>query len=453
MCWLISFVDLICWLFSFAGLIDRLFSLSGRVNKEGLLKPVRLLDLSVVCCFGLVLSGPAMREVLLWPIRLLELLVDDLGVVETDGLLVLIGLPIREVLLWLTRLLEPLVDDFDAVETDGLLVLIGLLIRDVLLWLIRLLESLVDDFDTAETDGLLVLMGLAMREVLLWLIWLLELLVDDFDTAETDGLLVLMGLAMREVLLWLISLRVLVVGGFPTLELGAVDLLLLRELPEDLLTLEVVGGRETVDRLGVVLAGGLLRVTLLGWLTLGVEDILELLLVEGLEVLTLALLPDEDLEALTLVRELLVRGADAARLVPELEDREAVGAGELLAALRLPPLDLLLLERDVFAVAGPASNIRDKVRDNRITLRFFEFFRVNMVILLIKLIFFLLLFFTVSAIIKSKKHIKNAITGAFYCTATPLFHPLKALTICPVTVILHQNHAFFSILWELSDDL
>jgi hypothetical protein len=69
------------------------------VNKEGLLKPVRLLDLSVVCCFGLVLSGPAMREVLLWPIRLLELLVDDLGVVETDGLLVLIGLPIREVLL------------------------------------------------------------------------------------------------------------------------------------------------------------------------------------------------------------------------------------------------------------------------------------------------------------------------------------------------------------------
>jgi hypothetical protein len=40
-----------------------------------------------------------MREVLLWPIRLLELLVDDLGVVETDGLLVLIGLPIREVLL------------------------------------------------------------------------------------------------------------------------------------------------------------------------------------------------------------------------------------------------------------------------------------------------------------------------------------------------------------------
>ena len=245
----------------------------------------------------------------------------------------------------------------------------------------------------------------------------------------------------------------LVVGGFPTLELGAVDLLLLRELPEDLLTLEVVGGRETVDRLGVVVAGGLLRVTLLGWLTLGVEVILELLLVEGLEVLTLGVLLVEDLEALTLARELLVRGADAARLVLELEDREAAGAGELFEALRLPPLDLLLLERDVFAVTGPASNIKAKVRDSRIALRFFEFFSVNMAILLIKLIFFLLLFFTVSAIIKSKKHIKNAITGAFYCTATSLFHPLKASTISPVTVILHQNHAFFSILWEHSDDL
>ncbi len=47
---------------------------------------------------------------------------------------------------------------------------------------------------------------------------------------------------------------------------------------------------------------------------------------------------------------------------------------------------------------------------------------------------------------------KNAITEAFYCTAMPLFHPLKALTICPVTVILSQNHPFFSLLWELSGD-
>jgi hypothetical protein len=69
------------------------------VNKEGLLKPVRLLDLRVVCCLGSVLSGLAMREVLLWPIRLPELLVDDFDTAETDGLIVLIGLPIREVLL------------------------------------------------------------------------------------------------------------------------------------------------------------------------------------------------------------------------------------------------------------------------------------------------------------------------------------------------------------------
>ena len=42
-----------------------------------------------------------MREVLLWLIRLLVLLVDDLGVVVTDDLLLLIGLAMLEVLLWL----------------------------------------------------------------------------------------------------------------------------------------------------------------------------------------------------------------------------------------------------------------------------------------------------------------------------------------------------------------
>ena len=47
----------------------------------------------------LALKELPMREVLLWLIRLLELLADDLGVVETDGLLVLMGLAIREVLL------------------------------------------------------------------------------------------------------------------------------------------------------------------------------------------------------------------------------------------------------------------------------------------------------------------------------------------------------------------
>ena len=48
---------------------------------------------------------------------------------------------------------------------------------------------------------------------------------------------------------------------------------------------------------------------------------------------------------------------------------------------------------------------------------------------------------------------KNAVIGAFYCTATPLFYPLKALTVCPVTLILRQNQAFLSILLELSGNL
>ncbi|MBA7482685.1 hypothetical protein ES707_18179 [subsurface metagenome] len=105
------------------------------MNREGLLEPVRLLGLGVVCCLdlALALSEPAIREVLLWLIRLLKLLVDDLGVVETDGLLVLVRLPIREVLLWLIRLLMLLVDDFGVVEIDDLLVLIGLPMREVLL--------------------------------------------------------------------------------------------------------------------------------------------------------------------------------------------------------------------------------------------------------------------------------------------------------------------------------
>ncbi len=103
------------------------------MNKEGLLEPVRLLGLGVVCCLDLLLSGLPMPEVLLWLIRLLELLVDDFGAVEPDGLLVLVRLPMREVLLRLIRLLKLLVDDLGDVETDGLLVLIGLPMREVLL--------------------------------------------------------------------------------------------------------------------------------------------------------------------------------------------------------------------------------------------------------------------------------------------------------------------------------
>ena len=427
--------------------------------REVLLRLIRLAELAAdgFAAVGtdgfLTLMELPTREVLLRLIRLAELAVDDFAAVETDGFLTLMGLAIREVLLWLIRLLELLVNGFGAVETDGFLVLIGLAIREVLLWLIRLDELDVDGFGAAGTDGFLTLMELPTREVLLRFIRLAELAVDGFAAVETDGFLALMGLAIREVLLRLMLLRVLVVGGFPTLELGAADFLLPKELPEGLRTLEAFPGRETIVRLGVVLVGGLLRVTLLGWLTLGLEVILELLLVKGLEVLTLELLLVEGLEALTLELLLveglelltLVRGADVVRVVPALEDRGALGAAELFATVRLfwlPPLDLLPLVWAFFAVTGPASNIKAKVTVSRINLTFFECFRVNMAILLIKLIFFLFIYkstFDCQRHIKSKKHIKNAITGAFYCTATLLFHPLKASTISPVTRILCQN--------------
>ncbi|MHC4642238.1 MAG: hypothetical protein ACYS32_11380 [Planctomycetota bacterium] len=183
----VSFGDLISRLPSLDGLLDRLFSFAGRVDIEGLpLKLVRLLlpVLSApISCLLLRVSFPAtvsrvfaalmvlsLREVLVRPIRLLELLVDDLGVVEPDDLLLLIGLPMREVLLWPIRLLELLLDDLDVVEPDNLLLLVGLTMREVLLWLIRLLELLLDDLGVVEPDDLLLLIGLPMREVLLLLI-------------------------------------------------------------------------------------------------------------------------------------------------------------------------------------------------------------------------------------------------------------------------------------------
>ena len=196
----------------------RLFSLVGRVNREGLLKPVR----------SLVPVLP----------------------VPTFGLLPRVSFP-------------------EAASPD-FLVLIELSMREVLLRLIRLLGLLAAALGGVEPDGLLVLTELPMPEVLLRLIRLLGLLVD--------GPLALIELPMREVLLWLIWLRVLAVGGLPELEREAAKLLALKELPEDLRALEEFEGRETVERLDE-----LLRVTL------------ELLLVEGLEVLTLEL---EDLEKL-----------------------------------------------------------------------------------------------------------------------------------------------------------
>ncbi len=76
-----------------------------------------------------------MREVLLGLIWLRALVVGDFPALEREDakLLALKELPMREVLLWLIRLLELLADDLGVVETDGLLVLMGLAIREVLL--------------------------------------------------------------------------------------------------------------------------------------------------------------------------------------------------------------------------------------------------------------------------------------------------------------------------------
>jgi len=75
------------------------------------------------------------------------------------------------------------------------------------------------------------------------------------------------------------------VGGFPALELGATGLLLLKELPDGLRALEEIPGRETVERLGVVLLGGRLRVILLGRRVLGLTIVADLVRDEGLEIL------------------------------------------------------------------------------------------------------------------------------------------------------------------------
>jgi hypothetical protein len=245
-------------------------------------------------------------------------------------------------------------------------------------------------------------------------------LVDDLGTVETDDSLVLIGLPMREVLLSLIWLRVLVVGDFPALEPEFANILPLKELLEDCRALEEIPDFG-VARLGAVPLGVLLRVTLELLLVEGLEVLtlallaveglevltLALLVVEGLEVLTLALLVVEGLEVLTLallvveglevlILALLVveglevltldRGADVDRLRLALEDCEALGAGELFATVRLLPLDLLL--RLCFAKTGPESNITAETIDTKTALRFFECFRVTMAYLLIFQLFF-----------------------------------------------------------------
>ena len=187
-------------------------------------------------------------------------------------------------------------------------------------------------------------------------------------------------------------------GAFLALVPEFANILPLKELL-DLLALELfeVEGRETIDRLVVLLLDELLRVTLELLLVEGFEVLtLELLLVEGLEALTLELLLVEGLEALTLelllveglevltLALLLVEGLEALVLeLEDLEELEALEGAELFDTDRLLPLDLLLLERVVLAITGTASKIKAKAIDNRIVLRFFDCFRVNMACLLI----------------------------------------------------------------------
>lgn len=163
----------------------------------------------------------------------------------------------------------------------------------------------------------------------------------------------------------------LVVDGPLTLEPEFANILPLKELL-DLLELELfeVEGRETIDRLVVLVPDELLGITL------------ELLLIEGLGALTLALLLVEGLEALTL-ELLLVEGPGALTLeLVDLEELEALAGAELLETDPLLPLDLLPLERDVLAITGPISNIKAKATDSRIILIFFECLRVIMACLL-----------------------------------------------------------------------
>ncbi len=170
---------------------------------------------------------------------------------------------------------------------------------------------------------------------------------------------------MREVLLGLIWLRVLVVGDFPALDREDAKLLALKELkemPVDIRELEEFEGLELL----ILELEDLEELEGLELLILELEDLEEL---EGLELLILEL---EDLEETETLEEL-----------DDLEELEALEGAELLEADRLLPLDLLLLERDDLAITGPVSSIKDKTIENRIALRFFDCFRVNMACLLI----------------------------------------------------------------------
>lgn len=103
-------------------------------------------------------------------------------------------------------------------------------------------------------DGLFVPIRPAIRSVMPVLMRLPGLTVGGFAADAADGLSVLIRLPISEVLPELIR-PVLVDGSLPAPELAPAGLLLPRELLNDLLVPEAVGGRAVLRRLGVAVRG------------------------------------------------------------------------------------------------------------------------------------------------------------------------------------------------------
>ena len=235
-------------------------------------------------------------------------------------------------------------------------------------------------------------------------------------------------------------------------------------VPDELLrvTLELllVEGLDVLT-LELLLVEGLEELTLELLLVEGREELtLELLLVEGLGALTLALLLVEGLGALTLAL-LLVEGLDALTLAlllvedlealvlelddpEELEDREGA---ELLETDLPPPLDLAAF----FAAAGSASNINVRAIDSKIALRFLVCFRVNMARLLSLLVRFSEIYVISESNFICLHHQKNPKTcqktcyGAFYAPVPSI----KGIKHMSGNTISTSKSPFFCILWEL----
>jgi hypothetical protein len=137
---------------------------------------------------------------------------------------------------------------------DGLFVPIRPAIRSVMPVLMRLPGLTVGGFAADAADGLSVLIRLPISEVLPELIRVPRLVGGDSCVRGADGFIVPIRLPISEVLPELIR-PVLVDGSLPAPELAPAGLLLPRELLNDLLVPEAVGGRAVLRRLGVAVRG------------------------------------------------------------------------------------------------------------------------------------------------------------------------------------------------------